>query len=81
VVGRVVLVGWLLALSAVLLYVFFVGLAGVAPGDIAIVTGVVALLALLYAIRTLRLAHELGDRAGDPELRADRNRARERRGF
>ena len=80
-VSRIVLVLWLLALSSVILYLFFVGLAGVKPGDVALVTTIVGVLGLLYAVRTLRLAHELGDRAGDPELRADRNRARERRGF
>ena len=79
--SRLFLTLWLLALSTVILYVFFVGIAGVAPGDVAAVTVVVTVLGSLYALRSLRLSHELGHRAGDPQLRADRNRARERRGF
>jgi len=80
-VSRIVLVAWMLALSAVVLYVFFFGLAGVSPFETVSVTVVVAVLALLFAIRTARVGREMRDRAGDPQLHAEYNRARERRGF
>jgi len=78
---RIVLSGWLLALGAVVLYVFFFGLAGVSPRDVTRVTVVVVVLAVLYTLRNLRLAYELRHRAGNPQMREEYNRARERRGF
>ena len=71
----------MLALSAVVLYVFFFGIAGISPFQTAGVSAAVAALALLYAVRNARLRRELRDRAGDPQLHADHQRARERRGF
>lgn len=79
--ARLTLALWLLALSAVVLYVFFVGLAGVSPLRLLGVTGIVAALGILFTLRSMRLAHELRSREGDPQLRIDQQRARERRGF
>ncbi len=72
---------WLLALGAILLYAFFFGLAGVSPREVAGVTAVVAVFAVLFTLRNLRLDCQLRSRTGNPQLRADRNRVRERRGF
>lgn len=69
----------LLAMGAVVLYAAFTLLAGVAPA--VVVTGIVAVLALLLFVRSLRLDYELRSRAGDPQLRSERNAQRERRGF
>lgn len=81
--SRFVLVLWMLALSAVILYVgVFVVLAGKAPFEVQPeVTIAVVVLGVLFTLRSLRIGRELRDRAGDPQLRADYNRARERRGF
>ena len=79
--GRLVLALWLCALGAVVLYVFFAGLGGVSPWEVGGVTAVLAALALMFTLRTARLARDLRDRAGDPQLHAEYNRARERRGF
>jgi hypothetical protein len=65
----------------VVLYGFFLVLATVSPGQVAAVTAVVIGLAALVTVRNLRLASELADRGGDPHLRRDLNRIRERRGF
>lgn len=80
-VSRLTLSLWTLALGAVVLYVFFTSLSGVSPGEVAGVTTVVAVLSVLFTVRTLRVASELRDRGGDPALRDECNRARERRGF
>jgi hypothetical protein len=45
------------------------------------VTAVVAALAAIFTLRNLRLAAELAHRGGDPRLRRDLNKIRERRGF
>jgi hypothetical protein len=39
------------------------------------------ILALLVTIRSLRLASELAHRGGDPRIRRELNKQRERRGF
>jgi len=81
-VSTVFLTLWMLALSAVVLYVGIFGIAGKAPFEVQPeVTITVAALGLLFTLRSLRIGRELRDRAGDPQLRADYNRARERRGF
>lgn len=80
--SRFVLVLWMLALSAVILYVGVFGLAGKMPFEVQPeVTIAVVVLGALFTLRSLRIGRELRDRAGDPQLRADYNRARERRGF
>ena len=77
-----VLLLWMLALSAVVLYVGIFGIAGKAPFQVQPeVTITVIVLGAMFTLRSLRIGRELRDRAGDPQLRADYNRARERRGF
>jgi hypothetical protein len=72
---------WIVVIGTVVLYGFFVVLATIPPGQVAAVTAVVAALAAIFTLRNLRLAAELAHRGGDPRLRRDRNRIRERRGF
>ena len=72
---------WIAVTGMVVLYGFFIILATVSPGQVAAVTAVVVGLAALVTVRNLRLASELADRGGDPHLRRDLNRTRERRGF
>jgi len=72
---------WIVAVGAVVLYVFFVSLAGIAPADVAGVTVAVAAIATLFLVRNMRVASELANRGGDPLLRRARNHSRERRGF
>jgi hypothetical protein len=81
VLGRLALPIWLVVLGAIVMYVFFVIVAGVPPAQVAVVTIVVGVLALLFLIRSVRVASELSDRGGNPALRRELNRARERRGF
>ena len=78
---RVSIVVWGLVIGIVVLFVFFTAIAGVDPRDVAIVTGVIALLALAFTVRSMRVGFELRAREGDPQLRAEHNRVRERRGF
>jgi len=63
------------------LYVFFVTLATIPPAEVAGLTVVMVILAALVTIRSLRLANELADRGGDPRIRRELNKQRERRGF
>jgi hypothetical protein len=72
---------WLLALGAIVLYVFFITLATIPPVRVAGLTVVALVLAALILVRNLRIASELSDRGGDPRLRRALNRQRERRGF
>ena len=79
--GRLRLSLWLLAVWAIVLYVFFVTLATIPPAKVAAVTVVTTVLAALVMIRNLRVASELADRGGDPRVRRALNKQRERRGF
>jgi hypothetical protein len=72
---------WLGVIGVIVMYVFFVTLASVSPTQVAGVTIVIAGLAILFTIRSIRVASELADRGGNPAVRRARNRARERRGF
>jgi hypothetical protein len=81
VMGRLSLSFWIVAMGTVVLYGFFVFLARVPPEQVAGVTAVVAALAVLATVRNLRVASQLADRGGNPELRRARNAIRERRGF
>jgi fatty acid desaturase len=72
---------WLVAISTVVLYVFFVVLATISPGQVAALTVVVGALAGVFTVRNVRVAAQLADHGGDPQLRRSRNRIRERRGF
>jgi hypothetical protein len=79
--GRLRLSLWLLAVWAIVLYVFFVTLATIPPAKVAALTVVMTVLAALVMIRNLRVASELADRGGDPRVRRALNKQRERRGF
>jgi hypothetical protein len=81
VLGRIRLSFWIVATGTVVLYVFFIFLARIPPEQVAGVTAVVAALAALTTARNLRVASQLADRGGNPELRRARNAIRERRGF
>ena len=81
VIGRLNLSFWIAATGTVVLYVFFVFLARIPPEQVAGVTAVVGALAAITTLRNLRIAHNLADRGGDPQLRRSLNRIRERRGF
>jgi hypothetical protein len=81
VLGRIRLSLWVVVMGAIVLYVFFASLASVAPAEVAGLTSVVAALAIVLTIRNLRVAGEIADPGGDPQLRRDVNRIRERRGF
>ncbi len=79
--GRITTPLWIAVIGIVVVYAFFVTLASVPLGRVAGTTVAVGALALLFAIRSLRISSELADRGGNPALRRARNRARERRGF
>lgn len=72
---------WGLAVGAVVLDVFFSAVAGISPLEVLGVTIAATLICLLWLVRSARIELELRSRAGDPQLRAEFNRARERRGF
>jgi steroid 5-alpha reductase family enzyme len=81
VLGSLRLSLWLCAVWAIVLYVFFLTLATISPVRVAGLTVVMAIVAVLVTIRSLRLASELADRGGDPRIRRALNKQRERRGF
>jgi hypothetical protein len=81
VIGRLSLTFWIVAIGTVVLYGFFVFLARIPPEQVAGVTAVVGALAAITTIRNMRIASQLADRGGDPQLRRSLNRMRERRGF
>lgn len=78
---RLALSLWAFALGMVVLFVFFTLVAEISPRQVGAVTAAMAAVAILFTIRTLRVAGELRDRGGDPSVRDEYNRARERRGF
>jgi cobalamin biosynthesis protein CobD/CbiB len=81
VIGHLRLSFWVVVVGTIVLYSFFVVLATI-PLDqvVALTIGIVA-LAAVFTIRNVRLAAELADRGGNPQLRRSLNRIRERRGF
>jgi hypothetical protein len=81
ILGRIAVPVWLVVLGAIVMYAFFVVVAGIPPAQVAAVTIVVAILTVLFFIRSVRVASELADRGGNPAIRRALNRARERRGF
>jgi hypothetical protein len=81
VIRRLRLSFWLVAIGTVVLYVFFIVLTTISPDQVAAVTVVVGALAVVFTLRNVRVAAQLADRGGDPQLRRSRNRIRERRGF
>ena len=81
VLGRLRISFWIALIGAVVLYAFFVTLAAVSPAEVTGLTCVIAAMALVFTVHNLRVASELADPAGDPQLRRSRNKTRERRGF
>jgi len=81
VIRRLRLSFWLIALGGIVLYAFFVVVAKVSPGQTAALGAGVCALAVLFTLRNLRVAAQLAERGGDPQLRRSVNRIRERRGF
>lgn len=71
---------WLVALGAVILYLFFVMLDAFDPADAWIATVGAAILAVLLVIHFVRVRRALR-RGGDNEARQELNKMRERRGF
>jgi hypothetical protein len=69
-----------ICLGAVAMYVFFAALGGISPSDVIWPTIVVAVLAVLFAVRSLYVRHELGEHGNQTMLRSV-NSLRERRGF
>ena len=80
-VNRFMSLLWALAMGAIVLYVFFTTLSHISPAEVAGLSIVIGVLAVFWFIRATRIDMELRDRAGDPVLRGERNRMRERRGF
>jgi hypothetical protein len=72
---------WIVVVGGLVLYAFFVVLATVPLDRVVGWTACAAALAGLFAIRSMRLNHELADPGGDPRVRRALNRQRERRGF
>ena len=72
---------WILLIGLVGLYAFFVLVASVPPGEVLILSCVVAAMAVMFLVHNMRVAHELDHPGGDPRLRRNRNEMRERRGF
>jgi tetrahydromethanopterin S-methyltransferase subunit E len=69
-----------ICLGAVVMFVFFATLGGIAPGEVVWPTIVVGVLALLILVRSMVVRHELGGRGSQATLRSV-NALRERRGF
>jgi tetrahydromethanopterin S-methyltransferase subunit E len=69
-----------ICLGVVVMFVFFATLGGVGPGEARWATIVVGVLALLFAVRSMFVRHELGARGSQATLRSV-NALRERRGF
>jgi uncharacterized membrane protein YdbT with pleckstrin-like domain len=69
-----------LCIGAVVMFVFFAVLGGVAPNEVVWPTVVVATLALLFTVRSMVVRHRLGEHGNIDMLRSI-NSLRERRGF
>ena len=69
-----------ICLGVVVMFAFFATLGGVAPSEAVGLTIVVGVLAVLFAVRSLVVRHELGARGSQATMRSV-NALRERRGF
>ena len=69
-----------ICLGAVAMYVFFAAVGGISRGEVLWPTIVVAVLAVLFLVRSLVVRHELAAGGGHMTARAV-NSLRERRGF
>jgi hypothetical protein len=69
-----------LCIGAVVMFVFFAVLGGVAPSEVVWPTVVVATLALLFTVRSMIVRHRLAEH-GNVDMFRSINALRERRGF
>jgi hypothetical protein len=69
-----------LCIGAVVMFVFFAVLGGVAPSEVVWPTVVVATLALLFTVRSMIVRHRLEEH-GNVDMFRSINALRERRGF
>jgi fatty acid desaturase len=69
-----------ICIGAVVLFVFFIALGAVKPGEAVVPTIIVGALAVLFALRALIVRHRLGEH-GNQEMFRTINALRERRGF
>lgn len=76
--GNLSLLFWLICLGLVSLFAYLVALGALSPGEVVAVTIVVAVLIVLLGIHFIRVRRALDERV---ELRQQRNKLRERRGF
>jgi hypothetical protein len=72
---------WTCALGALVVYVFFFGLAAIPPQRVGGMSAAAVIVAGLFTLRSMRINNELADPGGDPRVRRALNRQRERRGF
>lgn len=77
-VGNLSAIFWLICLGLVVLYGFFISLGGHSPGELVVVSIIVAVLVVLLLVHFARVRHALDERL---ELRRELNKIRERRGF
>jgi hypothetical protein len=69
-----------LCLGVVVMFVFFAALGEVSPSEVLLPMIVIGALAVLFALRSLVVRHELGEHGNRSMLR-EVNSLRERRGF
>jgi hypothetical protein len=69
-----------LCLGAVVMFVFFAALGEVSPGEVLWPAIIIGALALLFAVRSLIVRHELAEH-GNRNMLRQVNSLRERRGF
>ena len=81
VIGHLRLSFWVAVIGAIVVYGFFVLLATIPLRQVLVLTAALGALGAVFTVRNVRLAAELADRGGNPQLRRSLNRMRERRGF
>jgi hypothetical protein len=69
-----------LCLGVVVMFVFFAALGEVSPSEVLLPMIVIGALAVLFALRSLVVRHELGEH-GNRKMLREVNSLRERRGF
>ena len=69
-----------ICIGAVVMFVFFIVLSNVTPNEVLLPAIIVGVLAVLLAVRSLVVRHELGEK-GNRNMLREVNYLRERRGF